>query len=486
MPIFVEGAPRNLIKTAFNLPDGQTWPTTLDYQIKDYLISQYQRIKNPFEANKIISGKSYQRKISPSSKTGFVGISKPVKISPEFPISILKNSKTTSSEIYKLFQSEVQSQKSLMQNTIPYKFLMDLRVQIKILSGNLNVAMNPNFQFHSDKNLHNSLKASWFQRLATFLRITIQSINRMKVTLSFGGYGRQQYPIWNDLVEASNGWADGFTDALSNIVDGVDSVTESLDQLQKQILKDTLKVIIKRTVTDNLQDMLGDEGSIFGFKGLFGGGKDKKKEAQEIMAKKPLPVYITNPAGIEEIQSVMGDSTDNVKQMMGNAGSPIPVFVTNMVSGGGMGGENIGAAIAGLGSGTAEEGVSSVSQDLADISAEIAANTEEASASSDSWLSSIKSGFSDIGSWISGLFNSGGGATAGGGGSSTGSSLMSLGMMAASAYSGGAMADGGIISEPIIGKGLKSGQVYNFGENTKYGVFSFMSSLRKQGSINSR
>ncbi len=199
MPIFVEGTPRNLIKTAFNLPNGKNWQKTLDYQIKNYLISNYQKIKNLSNANKIISNNSYRRKISVSSKTGIVGISKASKISPEFPISVLKNSKTTSSEIYKLFPSEIQSQKSLMYNTIPYKFLMDLRVQIKILSGNLNLAMTPNFQFHSDKEIHNSLKSSWFQRLSTLLRITIQSINRMKVTLSFGGYGRQQYPIWNAM-----------------------------------------------------------------------------------------------------------------------------------------------------------------------------------------------------------------------------------------------------------------------------------------------
>ncbi len=199
MPIFVKGSPRNLIKTAFNLPDGKIWHYTIDYQIKKYLISNYQRIKNPFNANKIVSSDSYRRKISVSSKTGMIGISKPSKISPEFPISVLKNSKITSSEIYKLFPSERQSQESLLHNTIPYKLLMDLRVQIKILSGNLNLAMEPNFQFHSDKNLHNLLKSSWFQKISTLLRITIQSINRMKITLSFGGYGKQQYPIWNAM-----------------------------------------------------------------------------------------------------------------------------------------------------------------------------------------------------------------------------------------------------------------------------------------------
>jgi hypothetical protein len=47
-----------------------------------------------------------------------------------------------------------------------------------------------------------------------------------------------------------------------------------------------------------------------------------------------------------------------------------------------------------------------------------------------------------IGSWISGLFSSGA-ATA--------------------------MADGGIINEQIVGKGLQSGTTYTFGERTPYG-----------------
>ena len=289
---------------------------------------------------------------------------------------------------------------------------------------------------------------------------------------------KKQIPIWNDLTDASNSWADGFTDALSQVIDGVDGVSSALDALQKQILQDTLKILIKNTITDNLQDVLGSgfSGDETPFQKMFGGGKEASK-AQEIMVKKPLPVYITNPAGIPE----MGLETETVSTGMetlsdkASMGSPVPVFVTNVGAGGVGGGME---AIFGGSESTAEEGVQGVSQDLADISAEIAANTEEASVSSDSWLTKMKSGFSSIGSWISGLFSSGGGATAGGG-SSTGASLMNMGMMAASAYSSYGMAEGGVISEPIVGQGLRSGEVYNFGEKTKYGENEIVAPMKK-------
>lgn len=297
---------------------------------------------------------------------------------------------------------------------------------------------------------------------------------------------KKQFPIWNDLVDASNQWADGFTDALSEIINGVDSVTEALDALQKQILQDTLKIIIKRTITDNLQDMLGDEGSVFGFKGLFGGGK-KGKEATEITAKKPIPVHI-----VKMPENMLESSIPKMEaSTLENIGKPIPVYVTNMGVAGM--GEGVAGLIGGTGS-VAETGVQGVSQDLADISKEIAANTEEAAASSESWLSKIKSGFSSIGSWLSGLFNSGGSGAGGGasGGSSWWSSLFSTGASAASAYygggySGGAMAEGGVIREPVIGKGLKSGEVYNFGEKTKYGepeIVAPMKKFQRSGSRN--
>ena len=52
---------------------------------------------------------------------------------------------------------------------------------------------------------------------------------------------------------------------------------------------------------------------------------------------------------------------------------------------------------------------------------------------------------------------------------------------------GGAMAEGGIIREPIVGKGLRSGEVYNFGEKTKYGeneIVAPMKKLQRTGSRN--
>ena len=99
----------------------------------------------------------------------------------------------------------------------------------------------------------------------------------------------------------------------------------------------------------------------------------------------------------------------------------------------------------------------------------------------------MKDGFSSIGSkisdWLSAMNSSGGGG--GGGGGSWFGKLFSMGATAVASYYGGpaagagasagtstirggegggyGFAKGGLITEPIVGKGLKSGEVYNFG-----------------------
>jgi hypothetical protein len=289
---------------------------------------------------------------------------------------------------------------------------------------------------------------------------------------------KKQFPIWNDLVEASNQWADGFTDALSQIVDGVDSVSEALDALQKQILKDTLKIVIKRGITDQLQSALGSgsDSPMSKFFGMLPGGKAKEGGAQEVTATKPLPVMIYNP------QDMMEDTKDIIGKFNTSGGSPIPVYVTNLGSGQmGVGGIGTAGTIYQAAGEVAENGaevVQGVSQDLADISAEIAENTEAASQSTKSWYSGIQETFSSIGSWFSSLFSSGGG---GGGGSSAGSLAMTAVSAYGRAYGGGGygFADGGVISEPIVGKGMRSGEIYNFGENTKYGENEIVAPMKK-------
>jgi hypothetical protein len=282
---------------------------------------------------------------------------------------------------------------------------------------------------------------------------------------------KKQMPIWNDLVEASKGWADGFTDALSEIVVGVDSVSEALQQLQQQILKDVVKTMIKRTITDNLMDALGT-----GFMGeetplqrMFGGGKKGKGagEAQEITASKPIPVTVYNA------QDLMDSTVKTITPMEKlplpgeeiEVGMGMRVFVTNWPIG--EGGGLIGGSTAEI----AAKGVQGVSQDLSDISSEIAENTAAAEESTKSWYSGITDVFSSIGNWFSNLFSGGG---SGGGGSNM-AGLAQMGMQMGSYF----MADGGVISEPVIGKGLESGKTYNFGERAKYGESEIVAPMKK-------
>jgi hypothetical protein len=85
---------------------------------------------------------------------------------------------------------------------------------------------------------------------------------------------------------------------------------------------------------------------------------------------------------------------------------------------------------------------------------------------------------------IGGLFSGGeSGMASGGSGMASGGSGMASGGSGMAAASGSeryiAMAEGGTISEPIIGRGLKSGQAYTFGEKTPYGQNEIVSPVDK-------
>ena len=284
---------------------------------------------------------------------------------------------------------------------------------------------------------------------------------------------KKQQPIWNDIVEASNNWADGFTDSLANIVDGIDSVSSALQQLQEQIIKDVLKTVIKRSITDQLQSALGSgsESPMAGFFGLFPGGKKEAPKAQEITATKPIPVTVYNPQDISNVFSPENMPVPGGELVGGGeiAGMGTPVYVTNLP------GEGLAGVVGGGGAGeTAVQSAAQATEQMANASEVIAEKTAEAEGSTRSWYSGITDIFSSIGGWFKNLFSGGGGATAGGG--STMGTVANLGMMAASAYG---YADGGVISEPIVGKGLESGSTYNFGERAKYGENEMVAPIKK-------
>jgi hypothetical protein len=282
---------------------------------------------------------------------------------------------------------------------------------------------------------------------------------------------KKQMPIWNDLVEASKGWADGFTDALANIVDGVDSVSEALNALQQQILKDVLRVVIKRTVTDNLMDMLGT-----GFMGeetplqkWFGVGGKESKGAQEVTAKKPLPVTIVNTEKFEEMKKgLIGEDIPELGEGMGQpvsiANTPIPVYIVNEVPGF----EKFGTSLANKMQGTTDavsNNTDAINQGNAGIVNAI--------------LRAAAMGGGSIGAAAGGLFGMVSGLFSGGSiGAAAGEWAGSFGMTELP-YRGHGFAEGGIIEEPIIGQGLKSGEVYHFGEKTKYGEDEIISPIKK-------
>jgi hypothetical protein len=77
--------------------------------------------------------------------------------------------------------------------------------------------------------------------------------------------------------------------------------------------------------------------------------------------------------------------------------------------------------------------------------------------------------FSKMGGWLSGLIPSSNVSQ------QKGLPVMSL----ASALSAVKMQDGGVIREHVVGQGLRSGNIYEFGEESKYGVNEIVAPMDK-------
>ena len=110
-----------------------------------------------------------------------------------------------------------------------------------------------------------------------------------------------------------------------------------------------------------------------------------------------------------------------------------------------------------------KDGFSDIGSSISDMVKSISSSGGGGSGGGGSWWSSLTSWFGSLG---------------GGGGSSAGTSTIRGGQ-----GGGYGFAEGGTITEPIIGKGLKSGEVYNFGEKTKYGENEIVAPMKKMQKV---
>jgi len=279
---------------------------------------------------------------------------------------------------------------------------------------------------------------------------------------------KKQKPIWNDIVEASKSWSDGFTDSLTQIVDGIESVQDALDALQKQIIKDVLKIVIKRSITDQLMGALGSgsESPMAGFFGMFPGGKVKEGGAQEITATKSIPVNITNPEAIPSLDTIPLLGKEGIER------DPIPVYIVNEVPGFEDFGQSLSSKVQGTTNavkettGVISDGNMAIIQSIMQGGGIGSASMQGYAKMGNDALGWAKA----IGSVAMKAYGGGAGGAAGWAGSYG---------MDTGGYQGYGFAEGGRITEPIVGKGLQSGETYNFGENTKYGEDEIIAPMKK-------
>jgi hypothetical protein len=312
---------------------------------------------------------------------------------------------------------------------------------------------------------------------------------------------RKQHPMWSSLVEQSKTWADGMTDALSKVTDGVDSMKEAFTELQKTILEDVKKAIIKNYITNPLMGGLekigkgtspASEANAEAAKKASDALIDKVKSEAKNTAKlgkggiddlvkqgKPIPVYIVANPGedaekiAKEASDVAKDNADKIKEAVDETTSSVKDGTTAEMSwfdqlqqallnlgtsiialagaGSASGGEGGGGGLFGMlgkipGVGGLFDKAGGYLSQVPIIGGLFGGGT----------ASSSMTGMGGAVANVSGLSGATGGATAAGVGD--------LGLMAEMGSVAFAFADGGKISEQIVGKGLESGKTYTFGE----------------------
>ena len=251
---------------------------------------------------------------------------------------------------------------------------------------------------------------------------------------------RKQHPLWTDMMDMSKNWADGLSDSLSDLVLDFENFADSITSLWQSIIRDVTKATISRTITQPLMESFGGSGEpgspnkVWDWvKGVFGNGAGNAAEGvgkraeeqlsildQMLQSNEPIPVYIVEAPPIKSVQDAVDTTTDAMKENKDsvengfkNNQSILSRIVTALLGGGGSGG-----------------GKSSIINGIVGAVA------------------------SYYGGGVGGGMNTGAPAHVGAGGTT--------------AFG---MADGGSISEHIIGRGLKSGRTYEFGERSKYGEF---------------
>jgi hypothetical protein len=246
---------------------------------------------------------------------------------------------------------------------------------------------------------------------------------------------RVQEPFWNDLKDMSQGWFDSFADVLNEAAFNMSSFSESFKTMITDIARSVSRQWIKRNITDNIMNMLPS---------FTGGNKEGDESSGEAVARKTFT---------ESMKSGWSSVTDMFKSGFGR-------FVE----------------ISKLGFNVLQEGLSLLFNSLKGLFGSSGGAMQYNFGTKDtSWIGDVAKG-------VVGIFSGGGGSS---GGDWSGDVVGGGGVASGGAYGLGgdliAMANGGVIKEPIIGKGLRSGDSYQFGEGGIQEAVIPMSDMKKMG-----
>lgn len=245
---------------------------------------------------------------------------------------------------------------------------------------------------------------------------------------------KKQHPLWNDMMEMSKNWADGLSDSLTDLVLDFENFGESIKALWQSIIRDVVKASIKRLIIDKMMDQLGSGQS--GIDSIFGGKEAGKETGAAAVA-----------AGAAGMMADQQKAVGGLDQLIAS-GNPVPVIIV----------------------GQAQSMQSEVVNAVQGTTQAVTENTEETSNAFTEGIGKIGTWFTDMfsnigttlsnaGSSVAGWFSGGSGGSSGGG--------FDWGSIIGLASTAATYDNGGMITEPVVGAGMRTGKTYEFAKNGK-------------------
>lgn len=190
------------IADSFNLPEGTPWQQTRDFMQKTASSTSFARLntlinpRNPVSLALGIQNAYY----NPSAHASQLGATFLPRISGDFPVYISSTSRWSNTQIQRsLCAIFALSTPHLQRGSIPYETSLNPAFYENLWAGNIELDGITKFQFHSDRNTHNTLKQEFIYDIAKLNYLSKTSINHLRASLGYG-YGQGSYAMW-DVID---------------------------------------------------------------------------------------------------------------------------------------------------------------------------------------------------------------------------------------------------------------------------------------------